>query len=29
VSAKTVLTEDGEIEIVVPRDRAGFQWPFP
>ena len=23
VSAKTVLTEDGEVEIAVPRDRAG------
>ena len=22
-SAKTILTEDGEIEIAVPRDRAG------
>jgi transposase-like protein len=23
VSSKTILTEDGEIEIGVPRDRAG------
>jgi len=23
VSAKTVLTEDGEVQIEVPRDRAG------
>lgn len=22
-SSKTILTEDGEIEIAVPRDRAG------
>ena len=24
-SSKTILTEDGEIEIAVPRDRCAFQ----